>query len=69
MSHESNTLLLQWANEMAEEMTGTWLERRIHELIKDNDLEELRRVITRFSGEVAQKHFHDRDIEEVGDTY
>lgn len=69
MSNESNTLLLQWANEMAEEMTGTWLERRIHELIKDNDLEELRRVVTKFSGEVAQHHFHNRNLEEATDVY
>lgn len=65
MSNEVNTILLETAKDMAEEMTGTWLERRIYELIDDNDLEELHRVVVKFGPDVAKKVIS----EELGDEY
>lgn len=69
MSHESNALLLEWAAEIMEEFAGTWMARRVAELVEDNDLEELRRFISRYGAEMSQMHFHNRNIEEVGDVY
>ena len=69
MSHESNTLLLEWAAEIMEEFTGTWIERRVRELVNDNDLEELKRFIKHHAGDLARQHFYNRDLEEYGDIY
>lgn len=69
MSHQSNTLLLEWANEIMEEFTGTWIERRVRELVKDNDLEELKRFIKHHAGDMSRMHFYNREVDEVGDVY
>lgn len=57
MSHNSNTELLELAGEIMEEFTGTWIERRLAELVADKDLEEIKRFIDRFGGELSQEHF------------
>lgn len=69
MSQDNNTMLLEWANEIMEEFPGTWIERRVRELVKDNDLEELKRFIKHNGAEMSRMHFYNNNVEEVGDIY
>lgn len=53
MSHESNTLLLQWAHELMEYYTGTYIERVLQRDIDANDLEALRYHVSDYAAQKA----------------
>lgn len=53
MSHQSNTLLLEWANELMEHYTGTYVERVLQRDIDANDMEALRYHISEYAAQKA----------------
>lgn len=53
MSHENNTLLLEWANELMEYFTGTYVERVLQRDIDANDLEALRYHVSEYASQKA----------------
>lgn len=66
MSNLNNSLLLEWAYEIASELEGTFVSKAIHKAIEDNDLMEVRHLIIRYSADASAQHFHDYDVSETG---
>lgn len=60
----SNTKLLERAYELAEDITNhpSGYDKRIRQLIEDNNLEELQHVVTKIESELAQEHFYGYDL-------
>ena len=59
MSSHNNTLLLEWARDIQEEFQGTYIEKRLQELIDDNDLEEIKHFISHHSHLLRENEYTD----------
>lgn len=70
MSNSYNDEILERANELMEETTGTWMEKAIKSAVDRDDLEELRKLISRIEHDLAVEHMHNTEqVKEYGDTY
>ena len=67
MSHESNTQLLERTASLIDETQGmSYIPAKLEQLVKDNDLDELRRFVNEvessLQANLAIEHFHNNDI-------
>jgi hypothetical protein len=71
MSNYNNEALLLRAHEIADELASDPAGRddRLYQLIKDNDLDNLRELVTKIEGELAQEHFYNNNILGANDVY
>jgi HPt (histidine-containing phosphotransfer) domain-containing protein len=62
--HQTNTNLLERAAELIDELVGhpSGADLVIIQAIDNNDLDELRFQVHRIEGELAQEHFHNKEI-------
>jgi hypothetical protein len=71
MSNYNNEALLLRAHELADELASDPAGRddRLYQLIKDNDLDNLRAFVSKVEGELSQEHFHSFDLIGDNDVY
>lgn len=64
MSNDNNTILLERAAELIDELTShpSGADKLIIQAIDSNNLEEVQRLVTKFEGELSQEHFMNHDL-------
>lgn len=64
MEDEVNDQLIERAHALAEELAShpSGADRQILKAIKENDLEHLRHLVTKFEGELAAQSFYNDDV-------
>jgi hypothetical protein len=71
MSELSNTALLEFAYEAAEHYTShpSGVDVQLLAAIAAGDLDEVRWILNKIEGDLAQSHFHANDLMEQNDVY
>lgn len=70
MSKHENELLLEKAAQLIDDTTGmSYIPERIEQLIKSNDLDELRVFCNEVEATLAIEHFHNADILDGRDEF
>lgn len=62
MSELNNTNLFERAAELIDQNLSTYREKALVKAIDENDLDELRRLVTQYEAEDSERHFHENDI-------
>jgi hypothetical protein len=62
VSNQVNTDLLERARDIADYWTGTLWEKTIDDLIKRNELEQLREIVIKAEAEAAMQEIHGHDV-------
>lgn len=71
MSNQENDNIMQRAADLIDELTShpSRADIALEQAIDRNDLDELRRLVTLYEGELAQAHFYNNNIIEPNDVY
>lgn len=69
MSKEENTLLLGWAHEIQEELQGTFVDKAIQRALDANDLDEVKHLVAKYSGEASQHYFYGQGLVGQNDVF
>jgi hypothetical protein len=71
MSKDETTALLEFAYEVAEHYTShpSGVDVQLLAAISVNDLNEVRWILNKVEGSLAQNHFHAHDLLEQNDVY